>query len=211
VTEIRAVAASYADKGITVCPLGLDARGRPKQRLDRHATRFRPGDNTRHSWENSIVKGIAIVLGPPSGNLAVIDIDDRGLADYLQSWLSSLSEPPLMTCTPRGLHIWVREPHPSQWAHLTAKYQGRECDIDILCAGNVATIPPTPGYRWLRLRGDERGSIPAYGRVLSVWNDISIKAPLGIPYRQGRARRGSNHWSPSPSINQVKEALDVGR
>ena len=207
-TPRQELAARYEAKGIAVCPLGLDGYGQPKQRLDRYASRFRPKDNTSHDWDRPEVKGIAIVLGPPSGNLAVIDIDDRGLADYLLTWLSSLEEPPLMCRTPHGLHIYVREPHPSQWAHLTAKYNGRECDIDILCAGNVSAIPTTRGYAWLN---NKELAAPAYGRVLKVWNDISIQCPLGLPYRQGRARKGNGHWSPSPSIDQVRKAmLDVG-
>jgi hypothetical protein len=207
-TDFRSVAATYAARGITVSPLGLDDQGRPKQRLDRHATRFRPSDNTSHSWEHSLVKGIAIVLGPPSGNLAVIDVDDRGLADYLQSWLSSLSEPPLICRTPRGAHVYCQEPAPSHWNHLRARYMNRECDIDILCAGNVAAIPPTPGYRWLNNKGLAQ---PAYGSVMSVWRDVAIRVPQGLPYTEGRARPKGRYWSPSPSIDQVQEALaDVG-
>jgi hypothetical protein len=208
-TDFRDVAAKYAERGITVCPLGLDQQGKPKQRLDRHATRFRPSDNTSHSWDHNLVKGIAIVLGPPSGNLAVIDIDARGLADYVWHWLSAWETPPLMCRTPRGVHIYCREPEPSQWTHLAVKYQGKEYDVDILAAGNVAAIPSTPGYRWLDNKGVAR---PAYGRVMDVWLEISIKTPQGIPYafRRDRSSNGGSR-SPSPTTSQIREAMiDVG-
>jgi Bifunctional DNA primase/polymerase, N-terminal len=203
-TDFRAVAASYAENGITVCPLGLDQAGKPKQRLDPRSTRFRPRDNTSHAWEHDLVKGIAIVLGPPSGGLAVIDIDARGMADFVWHWLSASDRPPLMCRTPRGVHIYCREPEPSRWNHLTAKYQGREYDVDILCAGNVSAVPPTPGYKWLDNKGLAR---PAYGNVLDIWREISIHAPHGIPYVFRRARSGGGSRSPSPSTSQIREAL----
>jgi hypothetical protein len=45
VNAFATVAAKYATKDITVCPLGLDDEGKPKARLDRFGTRFRPTDN----------------------------------------------------------------------------------------------------------------------------------------------------------------------
>jgi Bifunctional DNA primase/polymerase, N-terminal len=208
-TDFAATAARYAERSITVCRLTLDSYGRPKQRLDPYAplrtggdARWQPSDNTSLDWQAPEVKGIAIVLGPPSGNLAVIDIDDRGLGEYLWHWLSVLQVPPLMCLTPRGLHIYCREPKPSRWNHLRAKYQGRECDVDILAAGNVSAIPPTPGYHWLN-----KHALSVYGYVGAVWHDISLKAPLGIPYAEGRARLKSRTSSPSPTTRQIREAL----
>jgi hypothetical protein len=64
-TDFRSIAAAYAERGITVCPLGLDPAGKPKQRLDRHATRFRPADNTSHSWEHSLVKASRLCSARP--------------------------------------------------------------------------------------------------------------------------------------------------
>jgi hypothetical protein len=204
--RIRDAAERFADRGIAVCPLGLDDDDKPKRPLDDSYPRFSTTQNATHDWQHEDVLGIGIVLGRPSGLLAVLDVDDEGLAGYIERWLMKTEKPPLMCRTPKGLHIYVTETRVSKPQDLVVRYQGRDCLLQILGGACVSAAPPTPGYRWLN-----PDCQPAYGDALRVWHDLSVKSPIALYYRERlpwhfRARERS----PGPTANQLREAFDVG-
>jgi hypothetical protein len=138
--------------------------------------------------------------------LAVLDVDDAGLAGYLEHWLSSLGKPPLMCRTPNGLHVYVQETRVSRPQDLAVRYQARDCLVQILAGACVAAAPPTPGYRWLNPDAQ-----PAYGDALPIWHKLTIRSDVPLYYRE----RLPWHFrprerSPGPTADQLREAFDVG-
>src|SRR6266545_1390562 len=111
--HLRSAATVYASRSITVCPLCLDSDGIAKVPVSDLYPRFHTADNLAHDWSEA--DGLGIVLGRPSGNMAVIDVDDAGLSEYLIRHLQTRDAPPLMVETAhRRLHIYCVEPTPSR-------------------------------------------------------------------------------------------------
>jgi hypothetical protein len=99
-------AAKLASRGITVVPLKLDADGFAKVPIFEMYPMLTPADNISHDWTTAA--GLGLVLGRPSGNLAVLDVDDIGLAEHLLRHLGKWPRPPLMVRTARHrLHVHV--------------------------------------------------------------------------------------------------------
>jgi hypothetical protein len=198
-SNFSAFASVYASRHLTVCPLGPDDDGIAKVPLRDEYPRFRPEDNATQDWSQA--EGLGIVLGRPSGNLAVIDVDDLGLSDHLLRHLQTRADPPLMVQTARGrLHIYCVETNLSRPIDLEVSHQGRRCLVQLLAAGCVAAAPPTPGYRWVDAKAE-----PYYGMVGAVWNRVA--KDLGLYYREARPfsflRR---ERSRGPTTAQLREA-----
>ena len=199
VEALRSAAATYGARSITVCPLGLDDNGIAKVPLSDVYPRFRPDDNPSQDWSRA--DGLGIVLGSPSGNLAVIDVDDLGLSEYLLRHLQAEPAPPLMVTTARGrLHAYCVEPTPSRPLDLEVRYQSRRCLVQLLATACVAAAPPTPGYGWLDAKSN-----PSYRTVGAICNRIA--KDLGLYYREARPysflRR---ERSRGPTTAQLREA-----
>jgi hypothetical protein len=198
-TQLGDAARIYGNRVITVCTLGLDDHNIAKRPLSENYPRFHAADNTRHDW--SAAKGLGIVLGKPSGNLAVIDVDDVGLSEHLLRNLQAETAPPLMVRTARGrLHIYCLEPTVSRPIDLEVRYQGRRCLVQLLAAACVAAAPPTPGYSWIDAKAE-----PYYGTAGAVWNRIAKSQALNYrearPYSFLRRER-----SLGPTTDQLREA-----
>jgi hypothetical protein len=177
----------------------LDEDGFAKVPLDAGYSRFEPQDNVSHHWSRAA--GLGIVLGKPSGNLGVIDVDDTGLAEFLLRHLSQVAAPPLMVETARGrLHIYVVEPAPSRSIDLEVHYQGRRCLVQLLATGCQVAAPPTPNYRWLDPKAE-----PLYGPLGASWHRIA--KDLGLFYRgAGRYSFLRRERSRGPTTAQLREA-----
>jgi hypothetical protein len=193
-------ALSYGRRRIAACPLILDEDGIAKRPAKETYPSFKPEDNLEHDW--SCASGLGIVLGRPSGNLAVVDADDQGLSDFLLRLLGDWPNPPLMVRTARGrLHIYCIETAPSVPVDLEVWYSGRRCLVQLLAAGCQVAAPPTPGYRWINAQAQ-----PLYGDVGEVWRSIALEHRL--PYREARPwsflRR---ERSRGPTTAQVREAM----
>jgi hypothetical protein len=189
----------YGQRGITIVPLVPDEDGRPKVPQNKYYTQLQPADNLDHDWAHA--SGLGIVLGRPSGHLALIDVDDAGLAGFLKRRLSDREAPPLMSETPRpGLHIWCVEPTTSVPVDLEVRHQNRRCLVQILGAACQAAAPPTHGYSWLN-QGE-----PFYGTAGSVWNRTAKE--LGLPYRAATPYSFlRNERSRGPTTEQIREAM----
>jgi hypothetical protein len=201
VTALAPVAHTYSQRGLTCIPLRLDEDGLPKQPAVAHYTALRPEDNVRHDW--GAAAGIGIVLGRPSGNLAVIDVDDVGLSEFLERRLSAWQRPPLMVRTAREqLHIYVIESRPSWPIDLEVHYQQRRCLVQLLGAGCQVAAPPTPGYQWIDAKAE-----PLYAdSIRDAWIRISLEFHLfsraATRYSFERRER-----SRGPTASQIREAM----
>jgi hypothetical protein len=192
-------AAVYASRGIAVVPLVDDEEGKPKAPASDDYPDFKPEDNAAHYWPAA--KGLGIVLGRASGNLAVIDVDDSGLGEYLQRHLAGRERPPLMATTPRpGLHVFCVEDRPSKPVDLEVVHQGRRCLVQLLAAGCQVAAVPTRGYTWVDAKSE-----PLYGDIGACWRRLSLEC--GLYYRTARPwsflRR---ERSRGPTTAQLREA-----
>ena len=197
-TALSAAAVIYGERGIAVCPLRLDKDGIAKVPMSDFYPRFHPDGNSTHDWSQA--DGLGIVLGRPSG-LAVIDVDDLGLSEFLLNHLKQRSSPPLMVTTARGrLHIYCAEPTPSRPIDLEVRYQHRRCLVQLLAAVCQAAAPPTAGYDWVDVNAQ-----PLYGEVGAAWSSLAKELGLyyvaASPYSFLRGER-----SRGPTTEQLREA-----
>ncbi len=125
-------------------------------------------------WEQA--EGMGIVLGPASGNLAAIDVDDEELAADSAAWLSRQHICPLMAWTARRrIHVYCIEPTPSRSRKLAMLYHCRRVGIELRAEGNQIAAPPTPPYMFLNATWE-----PWYGSVGDLW--IKMALALGVTY-----------------------------
>jgi hypothetical protein len=160
-------------------PTVMNEKGEPKKpKLEPLSAfvRLTPEQNQSHDWDGA--DGIAVALGDPSGGLGCIDVDDPGLAAYLESRLLLTANPPLMVRTPQGLHIFTSGT-PTLPRDYAVRYPGlptsKYCLVQLLSGGCYAVVPPTAGYRWLN-----KGTEPAYGTTDEVWHRLALAS--NCPY-----------------------------
>lgn len=96
----------YRDKEMCCIPVGPDKR--PLVAWKEYQERY-PSDSEIAEWWPDGKANIALLTGPISGNLAVLDVDDPALAERMASD-AFLQQRTVMVGTPRGgLHIYVIE------------------------------------------------------------------------------------------------------
>ena len=199
-TVLARAAVLYGHRGIAVLPTIFNDDHLPKRPISDSYPRFTPEDNAGHDWSRA--DGLAIALGKPSGGLALIDVDDLGLSEYLKQRVGSDPAPPLMATTARSrLHLYCQETSPSRPLDLEVSYQGRRCLVQLLAAACCAVAPPTRGYAWVDAKAE-----PLYGSVGACWHHLAVT--FGLPYRAAKPwsflRR---ERSRGPTIAQLRESL----
>ncbi len=140
---LRAGAYAYYRIGWTAVALGLDTSGLPKRPLatgwptltcDWKVIDAQP-------WRDA--KGLGLVLGPASANLAVLDIDDVELAELA---LRLCSKTRRINTIRHRAHIYFIEEQPSASRRLTVEWAGRPVTVELKTTGTQVAAPPTPGY-----------------------------------------------------------------
>jgi Bifunctional DNA primase/polymerase, N-terminal len=101
-------------------------------------------------WVASRPCGLAIVLGPASGNAEAIDVDDysvlRAWYDWVQSMAPGLLSRLVIVKTPRnGRHLYYRSPVIEGNQKLALDAQ-RQTMLETRGAGGYALIPPSPAW-----------------------------------------------------------------
>ncbi len=137
---ILKAAKAYLQAGYNVLP--VDADKRPVIAWKGLQERF-PSDEEVASWyPDGHTLNVAVLTGPVSGNLAVLDIDDRALAARM------LDDPALVASTvairtPRGgLHLWVVETGGPSTGGPLCLQDGRKIG-DLKAKGGYALGPPS--------------------------------------------------------------------
>jgi putative DNA primase/helicase len=102
------------------------------------------------AWVASRPCGLAIVLGPVSGNAEAIDVDDssvlRAWYDWVQSMAPGLLSRLVIVKTPRnGRHVYYRSPVIAGNQKLALDVQ-RHTMLETRGAGGYALIPPSPAW-----------------------------------------------------------------
>lgn len=151
-TDFKAAALDYFNRGWTAIPLILDANRLPKRPFSDN------WQHTSHDWDEIAglpwhqALGIGLVLGPASDNLAVIDIDCVPLAVELLRVLQTRPDAKYYYVrTGRNrCHLYFREgvataPHTMNGLRWRDETFGAE----LKGKGQQVAAPPTPGYTFL--------------------------------------------------------------
>jgi Bifunctional DNA primase/polymerase, N-terminal/Primase C terminal 1 (PriCT-1) len=195
VTDFRAVAACYAERGWTTHPLRLNSDGFAKVAMTEAWQELTLADVQALPWGRAA--GLGVVLGRASGNAGIIDIDDAPLAADVAAYLIRQHICPLLAWTPRRrVHAYCIEPEPSRTRHFDLIYEGRAVKVDLLAEGAYAAAPPSPGYAWANPDWE-----PWYTSLSDAWSRIAIA--LGVTWPK-HAADGSDSaagypkpWQPS--------------
>jgi len=131
----------YRDMGWTTIPLVNDEAGFPKRPFLDSWQKAQLGDVPGFPWERAI--GLGVVLGPASGNLAVIDIDDVQMAQHAADATTNCYF--VRTARKRG-HLYVQEGTASASKALHMMVDGRNIMIELKARGTQVAAPPSPGY-----------------------------------------------------------------
>lgn len=201
-TDFLSAAHRYFDEQQWTCiPLILDDNGFPK----------RPFSNawqlTTSDWDTIRMlpwhqaRGLGIVLGERSDNLAVLDLDSVPFADAVLEVLRSHPDSKfyqVRTVRGRG-HLYFREGMASGSNKLTGiRWRGETFDVELKANGTQVAAPPTPGYSFV---GTSTTPTPV-GRLSQAWEAISQS--MGVEASESQHRGSSGYPSP------WKETLSEG-
>lgn len=183
--NLRFAANAYWKRGWLPIPLGQDANGYPKRPLTKDWTNLQrdPQIIVKQPWGNAV--GIGIVLGPKSGNLAVIDVDDEELGREVFAVVLCEREETYMTWTARGrLHVYVEEQKPSRTKTLRYIYYGRPVAVELRAEGGQVAAPPSPGYSVANEPQPDGGSPWPDFTIQACWGRIACHSALTVAPEQ---------------------------
>lgn len=205
--NLRAAAEQYIERGWCPIPLRLDANGKPKAPFTsdwQHTTRETA---LELPWEQAV--GIGIVLGPASGNLCAIDLDNNSLAAAVLGLLrdSAKQEHRWITTGRNNGHLYLTEDTPSQPHNFWIDWRGTPVKIELKAQGQQVAAPPTSGYTsvW--------GETPfvAHDGIRGVWN--ALARMLGVGAAPESTTGGGGHfpspWQERVTAGERNEALYV--
>lgn len=138
-----AAARTYLARGWSVIPIRPSTKAAAvpwKPYQERRAT----DDEIQAWWPPSGGNGIAIVTGSVSGNLAVLDIDEVGLAERLASDPVLLAQAIAARTPSGGLHLYIVE---TQTKSASGPLVPGVADLKV--NGGYVLAPPTAGYHWI--------------------------------------------------------------
>ena len=147
-TELKDYANEYFKRGWVPLALGYDSQGYPKRPLATAWTSIAHNAKQvrNQPWDNA--KVIGILLGSPSNNLGVIDIDDVEMAqEVYQLFIVDMGMKTrwIWTARNRG-HFYVRERTPSKSRAFKLQWQGKEVQIELKSEGTQVATYPSEGY-----------------------------------------------------------------
>ena len=183
--SLQEAAEVYRKRGWATIPLENDPQGFPKKPFLPNWQMTNPANRpfTDDEWQRAT--GIGIVLGKNSGGLAVIDIDDAGLAEAAQALTTNTRT---VRTVRNRLHVYYVEEARSTPTNFTVTYEGRQVLIELKTTGQQVAAPPTPGYTII----SATGVMPAPTASISdAWVALSSQLALEGPSRANGERQGS--------------------
>ncbi|OWK34361.1 bifunctional DNA primase/polymerase [Fimbriiglobus ruber] len=150
--NMLAVARRYVAAGLSVIPVKADGSKAPLYSGWREYTDRLPTDDELVEWfkdRNNV--GIGVVPGPASGNLVVLDFENKGGASAFAEWLNGLAPElkaylpicPVVRTPSGGRHIWVRLPA-SVCGGKLSRYAKGDTKVEIRGAGHQVLAPGCP-------------------------------------------------------------------
>lgn len=180
-TDFKAAARDYFDRGMTAIPLVNDSDGRPKRPFS-DGWQHTPNDWPTIEalpWERAL--GIGVVLGEASDNLGVIDLDDVPLAAAIFEALTEAGSPfyAVRTIRQRG-HLYFRQgiiTDSRTYRHLSWR-DSPDFTVELKTRALQVAAPPTPGYAFC---GTSRSPTPI-GTLASAWDAIAHTMGVETPH-----------------------------
>lgn len=182
--SLRDAAEGYLARGWMPIALGLDPLGKPKRPLLADWPNTAPETAMEQPWERA--KGIGVLLGPRSGNLAVIDMDNQAFAAAVYDEFKAAQRDVYWVTTGRNNgHLYLIEERPSDPRTMRVEWGGETFSLELKARGQQVAAPPTTGY------GHRGADLPtAVPSVGEAWNSIALRMGIAIPDRRG-SRSGS--------------------
>jgi len=186
-------ALGYFQKGVMTMPLTLDSAGFPKKPIVMDWSNLERDEDVLRSlpWQNA--KGIGIVLGKASSNLAAIDIDSVPLTETLLAMLKGVRQPRIIRTARNRSHLYLIEESPSPSSRMDLRWDGEPVTIELKAQGTQVAAPPTPGYR-VALSGEPQ----AERSVKGAWDILAFILEKKQPGRLEliNARAPANYPTP---------------
>lgn len=208
---IRQAVVDYYDMGWMVTPLTNDANGFPKRPIAQDWPNLPRTKETLDALPWAQAKGIGVVLGPVSNNLAAIDVDDVEMGETIyQLFLSRQRETRIVRTIRKRLHVYIYEEIPSPSKAFSVPWQGRAVQIELKAQGTQVAAPPTPGYELLMNAPPMRCP-----NLLAAWTSLAlhlnIKRPDYIKGVNPDAKIGNypRPWNPNVPPGQRNKAAYV--
>lgn len=140
----------YVRNGLSVIPVRSDNSKAPYLAGWRKYSDCQPTDAELESWFADGVLGIGVVPGPASGNLVVLDFENKGSCAFA-GWLMGLDKAlaaylpvcPIVRTPSGGRHLWVRLTE-SIPGCLLARYANRKTKIEVRGRGHQVLAPGCP-------------------------------------------------------------------
>lgn len=163
-SDLLTVALRYREAGVSLLPIKPDGSKSPAlSSWKEYQTRL-PTEEEIGSWFGNGLRGVAVVAGAVSGNLAVMDFDsDEAWFSFMDAcnehgyagWTYDLP----CAKTPAGHHLYFRASQPLA-TQVLARAEDGSTLIEIRGEGSYAIVPPTPaechpdGKPYQMIRGD---------------------------------------------------------
>lgn len=151
------IAKSYLDAGLSVLP-AIKAQKRPNLNTWDCYKNQLPTEKDLHSWFDKNSSGVCIVCGAVSGNLEIIDFDEKGIA--YGPWADKVKADPMVAeLYPRlvveqspcgGYHVIYRCELPVAGNQKLAKTADAKTLIETRGEGGLFLCAPTEGYQLLQ-------------------------------------------------------------
>jgi hypothetical protein len=142
---MREAAEQFVERGWVPIALALDLHGKPKRPIVGEWTSLTTETALAQPWGQA--KGIGVLLGAPSGNLAVIDIDDNELARRVVDELLKYDVQTRIVWTiSHNVHVFFHEENPSPSRAFKLRGPDGLIGIELKATGTQVATAPTRGY-----------------------------------------------------------------
>lgn len=199
--NLRDAAEEYLERGWIPLALGLDANGKPKRPLTPGWQSTSRAAVWGQPWGDA--KGIGILLGPASGNLGVIDMDDSEFAAAVKDQFDRAGREVYWVTTGRNNgHLYVVEAVPTSPKTTRVEWRGRSFSLELKSRGQQVAAPPTTGYS--HTGSDEPTTVPTLERA---WESIARR--MGIEVTRKATSAYPRAWKDSVSEGDRNKAIYV--
>ena len=214
-TALHKAAEDYYNSHGWVCiPLKFDNDGLPKRPIPTDWTNIRPfmPDIDALPWNSPLCVGIGILLGPPSNNLAVLDIDSRSLARAVHKIIRDVGQEVYAVRTARGnMHLYIREIDPSPSTKRFISWEGKPFQLEFKAKGQQVAAPPSPNYTIIHDDFLEWQSLDVFWELLDhrltyEYPDEFKSAPEG---QVAGEKSTTKVWQPEVAVNTRNDTLYV--
>lgn len=145
------IARRYVANNLSVIPVKADGSKSPKHGGWRAYAAKLPTDIELQAWFSNEDAGIGVVAGPASGNLVVLDFENKYGRPAYSEWIVGLPEElsqiivslPVVRTPTGGRHIWIRLEEPEHGGKL-CRYSKGATKVEVRGDGHMVLAPGCP-------------------------------------------------------------------